>query len=269
MVSFRGVWIWKWRVIGPFVGCLAFASPALTAETADMVGAWDLNLDKTPRQCRIVLRNDVVAAGNSLALPAGCRRGMPVLADVVGWSPVADGIELNDVSGKVILQFSMTKDGYFSASGPEGETYSFNSADPKRRARLAAAMAPAGGSSPLTSMAGFQAQTKPKAAAPAAAVKAAELPGRYSIFREGPKDTACMLTLDDKARGPKGSMKAVLSPACRDQGMVIFDPAGWTLERGRLVLTARKGHQAHFDRQSDGSWSKDPKDGKQLILKKL
>ena len=76
-------------------------------------------------------------------------------------------------------------------------------------------------------------------------------------------------TLDDKARGPKGSLKAVLSPACRDQGVVIFDPTGWAVERSRLVLTARKGHQAHFDRQGDGSWAKDPKDGKGLILKKM
>jgi hypothetical protein len=255
------------RLVGLIVGCVACASPALSAETADMVGPWDLSLDKTPRECRILLRNDAVA-GNSLALPAGCRRGMPVLADVVGWSPVADGVELKDVSGKVILQFSMTKDGSFAASGPEGETYLFHPANPTRRAQLVAAMAAAGGSSAPASVAGFQAQTTAKTA-PGAVVKAAELPGRYSIFREGPKDTACMLTLDDKVRGPKGSMKAVLSPACRDQGVVIFDPAGWTLERGRLVLTARKGHQAHFDRQNDGSWMKDPKDGKQLILKKL
>jgi hypothetical protein len=268
MRFFWGDGIGKCRLVGLVVGGVAFASPGLSAESADMLGVWDLSLDKTSRECRIVLRNDVIAAGNSLALPAGCRRGMPVLADVVGWSPLADGVDLKDVSGKVILQFSMTKDGYFAASGPEGETYSFRPADPKRGAQLAAAMVPAGESSPPASVAGFQAQAAPKTAPAGAAIKA-ELPGRYSIFREGPKDTACMLTLDDKARGPKGSMKAVLSPACRDQGVVIFDPAGWTLERGRLVLTARKGHQAHFDRQSDGTWSKDPKDGKQLILKKL
>ena len=77
-----------------------------------------------------------------------------------------------------------------------------------------------------------------------------------------------MLTLDDKARGLKGN-KAALAPACRDQGLVIFDPAGWSLEKGHLTLTARKGHQTHLDLQSDGLWLKDPKEGKSLSLKKM
>ena len=76
------------------------------------------------------------------------------------------------------------------------------------------------------------------------------------------------LTFDANAGGLKGK-KAQLAPACRDQGVVIFDPAGWTLDKGRLVVTARKGHQFHFDRQPDGVWLKDPKEGKPLSLRKM
>jgi hypothetical protein len=90
---------------------------------------------------------------------------------------------------------------------------------------------------------------------------AGDLAGRYNILREGSKDTGCLLTLDDKARGPSGSFKAQLAPACRDQGIVIFDPVGWRLERGTLFLVARKGHAARFDLQHDGVWWKDPKEG--------
>ncbi len=50
---------------------------------------------------------------------------------------------------------------------------------------------------------------------------------------------------------------------------MIFDPVGWQLVDGRLVLTARKGHTTHLDSQPDGTWKKDPKDGKGLSLKKL
>jgi hypothetical protein len=87
-----------------------------------------------------------------------------------------------------------------------------------------------------------------------------EPPGRYAPLREGNKDTGCMITLE-------ASRKAQLAPACRDQGLVVFDPVNWQMERGRLGLTARKGHKAWFDRQPDGTWLRDPKEGKTLILR--
>jgi Protease inhibitor Inh len=101
-----------------------------------------------------------------------------------------------------------------------------------------------------------------RAAAPADAA------GRYSILRDGGKDTGCMLTLDNQAKAT-GRKKASLAPGCRDQGIVIFDPVGWQIVGGHLVLTARKGHKTHLDAQPDGTWKKDPKEGKGLTLKKL
>lgn len=92
--------------------------------------------------------------------------------------------------------------------------------------------------------------------------------GRYSILRESDKDTGCMLTLDARVRGRAG-LKAQLAPACRDNGVVIFDPVGWGLDHGRLVLTARKGHSAHFDRDASGVWRRDAKEGKALGLRPL
>ena len=77
-----------------------------------------------------------------------------------------------------------------------------------------------------------------------------------------------MLTLDNRVKA-KGREKASLAPGCRDQGIVIFDPAGWQIVNGRLVLIARKGHKTYLDAQPDGSWKKDPKEGKSLTLKKL
>ena len=106
--------------------------------------------------------------------------------------------------------------------------------------------------------------TRLRAATPAAAPVAARVsndpPGRYAPLREGNKDTGCMITLE-------ASRKAQLAPACRDQGLVVFDPINWQMERGRLGLTARKGHKAWFDRQADGTWLRDPKEGKTLILR--
>jgi hypothetical protein len=92
---------------------------------------------------------------------------------------------------------------------------------------------------------------------------------RYAPLRDGGKDTGCMITLDGSARGPNGTNKAQLAPACRDQGLVVFDPVGWQVERGRLAITARKGHKAYFDRQPDGIWLRDPKEGRMLALRPI
>lgn len=92
--------------------------------------------------------------------------------------------------------------------------------------------------------------------------------GRYSILRAEDKDTGCMLTLDDRSRG-RGGFRAQLAPACRDNGIVVFDPVGWSIERGHLALTARKGHKAHFDLDSGGIWRRDSSEGKALSLKRL
>jgi Protease inhibitor Inh len=95
----------------------------------------------------------------------------------------------------------------------------------------------------------------------------AEAAGRYAILRAEDKDTGCMLTLEQ--RPASGGFKAQLAPACRDNGLVVFDPVAWNLDHGRLSLIARKGHKAHFDRESGGIWRRDAKEGKELSLRPM
>jgi hypothetical protein len=85
--------------------------------------------------------------------------------------------------------------------------------------------------------------------------------GRYAILRDD-KDTGCMLTLS-------GGARAQLAPACRDNGIVVFDPVRWSLDHGKLVLVARKGHKAHFERDASGVWRRDPAEGKSLGFKPI
>ncbi len=99
--------------------------------------------------------------------------------------------------------------------------------------------------------------------------RAADLAGRYAILRENGKDMGCMLTLSEQGRSG-GALRAQLAPACRDNGIVVFDPMAWQLERGRLALTARKGHKAMLEHHEDDSWWKDPKEGSRpLGIRKL
>jgi hypothetical protein len=94
--------------------------------------------------------------------------------------------------------------------------------------------------------------------------RAAETAGRYAVLRADDKDTGCMITLQGSIGG-----KAQLAPACRDNGIVIFDPVAWSLDHGKLVLKARKGHKTELVRDSYGLWRRDPKEGKALALRPL
>ncbi|WBK00257.1 hypothetical protein [Methylocystis parvus] len=92
---------------------------------------------------------------------------------------------------------------------------------------------------------------------PAAGAFAAGDAGRYGILRDD-KDTGCMLTL-------MGGGRAQLAPACRDNGVVVFDPVRWSIDRGKLVLVARKGHKAHFEKDSNGFWRRDASESKSVL----
>ena len=98
-----------------------------------------------------------------------------------------------------------------------------------------------------------------------AQARAADVAGRYAVLREDGRDTGCMVTLHPTPRG-KG-FRAQLAPACRDQGVVVFDPVGWWLEKGKLHLQARKGHNIALDAEAGGAWLK--KDGRPLGLKRI
>jgi hypothetical protein len=260
-------------VVAFTVMLMAQASAAIDLTSVEkLTGQWDLSLNDTNRRCRLVLRADELGPGLALAMPAGCRRAMPLLTEIGTWKlQPGDHVTFADAQGKEVLAFLPDGDGPLLAKGPEGETYRLSAAESSAQGQRFGDLpavpvpgfeTPAPASAPLT----MAATTAPAAAS---SVRPDEIAGRYSVLREGGKDTGCMLTLDAKARGLKGGNKALLAPACRDQGIIIFDPVGWAIEKGRLKLTARKGHHAIFEQKGDGIWEKDPKEGKALSLKKM
>jgi Protease inhibitor Inh len=248
----------------------AVNASAQTAPLQDeaLAGQWDMSLGDTNRKCRLTLYQELAGKSHEIVMPAGCRRAMPILAAVGTWNTASDALVMINRDGEAALTFAPVEDG-LAAKGPEGETYSLTAADPVKRRQFAQAPKPVVTDPPAPAAPAPAAPAAPKPPAAAAAdVKPADIAGRYSVLREVGKETGCTITLDEKAKGPKGTLKALLAPACRDQGIVIFDPVGWSITNGRLNLTAKKGHQAHFDKQADGTWAKDAKEGKALMLRK-
>ena len=246
------------------------SAPAMAAPAA-AASSWTLALDGGGKQCRLTLRPDTDGKGAPVAMPPGCHRAFPALKGVVAWSEAGDGLHLDDGHGEPLLAFEADGAG-FRATSPQGERLVLISADGKGRAALdraasaRAEVAQASGK-PAAAGEGPRATATPRKAT--VAEKPADVAGRYAVLRDKTHDTGCMVTLDDKSRGPGDTLKARLAPACRDQGIVIFDPVGWRMVGGKLVLTARKGHTTELDTQEDGSWINDPKKGKSLSLKRI
>ena len=276
---------------GPLLGlCLAVlattqgvAAAALAKGPADLVGQWDVTRDQDPRHCRITLNAEQSSRGAYfVGVPVPCRRLMPTIAKIGYWG-LSDPahLALSDRAGRPVLDLAADGDA-FRGQGVDGSTYRLvflpaagrNATDvdpvadlsdngPPPVIRLQASnQTPAAGQTQASLAASGARKAKGVAERPS------DLAGRYAILRDKTHDTGCMLTLDDKTRA-KGGDRAALAPACRDQGIVVFDPTAWQLINGRLVLTAKAGHTTHLDRQDDGSWLKDPAEGKSLTLKKL
>jgi hypothetical protein len=239
------------------------AGPRAAALTLDgpeaAIGQWQLSLSSGSSSCRLTLRGERVAGGFFVGMPPGCRHALPTLSNVVAWTLPGDNhLDLADAYGKPLLDFALSQAGRLAAAGPRGETYvlTFIEGAPAPPTNLRAALSGA----PPAQQTAAAANVGPPRVVP----RPADVAGRYAVLREAGRDTGCMVTLD-------ASSKAFLAPACRDQGIVIFDPTAWRIVGGRLVLVARKGHTAQLDLQPDGTWLKEAgdKDAKSLTLKKF
>jgi hypothetical protein len=263
------------------VAALSTQAGVAQARAVGAEGAWELSLDAANRRCMVTLRGEAAPGGQALAAPAGCRKALPILTQAAAWTSAASGgVRLLAKDGSTVLEFAPDADGALKAAGADGQNYTLGGA--RGAPRLGLKAQETTGSVPGFSVA------RPPAGAPAAAQMAQArpagvpapagvapsrqlIPGRYAVLREDGKDTGCMVTLEDKpGRGPRGSLRAFLAPACRDQGLVIYDPVGWSLNGGKLTLYARKGHGTNFLVTPDGGWTKDPSEGgKPLGLKRI
>ncbi|MGH6834751.1 MAG: AprI/Inh family metalloprotease inhibitor [Methylocella sp.] len=224
-----------------------------------LAGLCELSVDGTNTKCRILPRPAYSAAAyRRTTIPRVWFSAFPVLAYVDTRSLTGnDRLQCSGRTGRTRLDIAPTVGASFVACGPQGQTFRLAEIDDAAQENK-----PAGNQGGNTAPPYLATTQASPAAAPADAA------GRYAILRDGGKDSGCMLTLDNQGKAP-GRKKASLAPGCRDQGIVIFDPAGWQIVNGRLVLTARKGHKTYLDAQPDGTWKKDPKEGKSLTLKKL
>jgi hypothetical protein len=262
------------------LAALAFSGAAQAASQVDLTralsGAWELANPKASRSCRLTLGADPVAGGHQVGAPPACRIAVPLLVQVSAWTINEDkSISLVDSAGKSVIDFRTSGgNGHFAAKAGQ-ETYVLSplvgTRDADRTGSIAAALAPVAGPVPSAKPGQKQAAA---GAAPAAAT-AAELPplrsdalvGLYGVAREKNKPI-CSLDLAATPIKKTGTFAAKLSGGCIDPGLKVFDPIAWRIDKGHLVLIARKGHEQGFAQGADGVFTKDPPSGAQLFLRK-
>ena len=296
----RSLRLWSLAITCAGIFLPHHASLAFDGAKTDIApGAWEISDADGSRKCRITLRPETAGGlEHRLAMPAGCKRAFPILVEAGGWmASENNGLALADRMGQPVLAFAPAEDDRLIAKGPRGEIYELEPVERPRQTVAQVQPTPSSSTGFTTSPSASRPAASPgirrvpSAAAPAPVApvaattapqeqlttspviaypgRANDLAGRYNILREADKDMGCLLTLDGTAHGPGGN-KAQLAPACRDQGIVVFDPVGWRFDRGNLILRARKGHDARFLYHADGVWRKDPKEGgKTLGLKKI
>ena len=256
---------------------LLVSRAAVALESPDITGVWTVTRDQGQRQCRISLNAERTDKGDFIVgVPPACRHALPLLAKAGHWSMTdSTHLALTTPDGESVLDLSRQGDA-FTGSGPDGASYKLT---PVRSVgRHAVGIDPAAETAQPGKPAIIDLDAKPPLPAqlaqtepprkPVLAIRPSELAGRYAILRDKTRDTGCMLTLDNQTK-VRGGDRAALAPACRDQGIVVFDPVAWQIVNGRLVLTAKAGHTTHLDLQPDGTWLKDPTEGRGLALKKL
>jgi hypothetical protein len=232
------------------------ALPVASDAARIMTGQWDIAAPQNNLKCRIqlnVVNRDTVA---QVGMPPPCRRSFGTVGTVQFWELTRTGaIRLLGPKGERIGEFSRADAGVLKAqiNGNELtlEPVSGRYPSPERQASIDAA---------VTRLNQPQAESAETPSARA---------GRYSLYRANNASTGCYLILDRSLPGPiPKSGKASLETGCKDSGLLVFDPAGWIVERDRLFLYARKGHRMGFNIERTGELVKDPPQGSPLSAKR-
>lgn len=234
---------------------------SLPRDIAGVPGTWDLSRDGSTRRCVLTLSGESGPAGRRLSFPAGCRRALPILNGVAGWLFTDGNIRLVDKDVRPVLQFTRRADARSLVALAGGEDH-FSLVP----LQIIAMMPPtdavptspgAGSAAPDTRVpAPARIETEPAPDGPR--------PGTYALDRYHAQDV-CRIELTEAAP----PAPARILDGCRDSGLTVFDPVSWRFEKGRMTLTARRGHQVSLVSTGDGRWRRDPEIGATFVLRRV
>jgi hypothetical protein len=101
----------------------AFAQKAPVAPLGDqakaMLGAWEFSNAERDKICTATFKDARTAIGYRVEFDRDCAGRFPLVSEVAGWTyPDGDLLQLLDVKGRVLTEFSEVEDGIFEAPTP-------------------------------------------------------------------------------------------------------------------------------------------------------
>ena len=204
-----------------------------------------------------MLALDESPVGRALRFPAGCRRALPILNGMGGWTLAGKKrLNLLDAQGTVALQFDREDEDVLVAKAATGEVFRLERPEGVvQPVRLPPPPPPIG----VPQMTAID---------PAKAPPLASLPGTYLVDRYSEREVCRIDLRRALLPGGSGRFETRVLDGCRDLGLAAFDPVAWRYEAGRLTITARRGHEVTLISERDGHWRRDPEVGATLILRK-
>jgi hypothetical protein len=84
-----------------------------------MLGAWEFSNAERDKICTATFKDARTAIGYRVEFDRDCAARFPLVSEVAGWTyPDGDLLQLLDVKGRVLTEFSEVEDGIFEAPTP-------------------------------------------------------------------------------------------------------------------------------------------------------
>ena len=193
-----------------------------------MIGAWELSDADRDKVCRLNFRADPAPGGYKLDVDKNCAVIFPSTKDMTGWAVDRYGnLSLIDGQGTAILELSYVEGGMYDGFRPEEGRYIL------------------------------------QAAAAAPIQSADQMIGDWGIAR-GTGKPICLLTLAKAAAGAD-VFALKLKPGC-DPLITSFNPVGWRIDQGELVLASARGQMWRFEENDANTWQRLPETPDPVLL---
>jgi hypothetical protein len=195
-----------------------------------VIGSWEFSNADRDKVCHITFRAEAVSSGRRLDIDKNCPNLFPSTKNVVAWAIDNYGdLRLVDAQGTAVIELTQVEGGMYDGFSPQEGRYILQTA----------------------------------AAAPVRTAN--DVVGDWSIARS-PGKPICTLTL---ANSPAGAAADVLSvkikPGC-DPTVMRFNPSGWRMQEGDLMLLSARGQSWQFEENDANTWQRVPESSDPILL---
>jgi Protease inhibitor Inh len=200
--------------------------------TSAMIGAWEFSNADHNKICRFTFRADAASSGRRLDIDKNCPSFFPSTKEISAWTVDNYGdLHLLDAQGEAVVDLTQVESGMYDGFTPGEGRYILQTA----------------------------------AAAPMRS--ADDMVGDWAIAR-GSGKPICTLTLANSPAGLGAAADALtlkLKPGC-DPTVTRFDPSGWRMQEGELMLLSARGQTWQFEENDANTWQRVPESTDPILL---